>query len=351
MDFIHNGQASGSVATRLLDNNFDVRVLRPYVANDGRHYITQNVSGKPTPVLQRNANATLRIDQWKIIDDAVLRAARPRLQVTQILRSAGLVRSVPNAFGKTVVESQRMGDITGATISMDPARKSEGDRPEFDIVNVPLPVVHKDFSFTARQLAVSRNDGGALDTTMVELASRKVAEEVEKLILGSVSSYSYGGGTVYGLTNYPGRLTKVLTSPTATGWTPTTLITELLAMRQQATDVNMFGPFALFLSPFWDVYLDADYNATMGNITLRQRVQAIGNISNIMTLDYLTNKQAILVQLTPDVIQLLDGMGITTVQWETNGGMEVNFKVMAIQVPHVRSDIEGQAGIIHGTAP
>jgi hypothetical protein len=43
------------------------------------------------------------------------------------------------------------------------------------------------------------------------------------------------------------------------------------------------------------------------------------------------------------------GMDVTTVQWETHGGMRLNFKVMAIMVPQLRSDFNGNAGIVHGS--
>jgi len=42
-------------------------------------------------------------------------------------------------------------------------------------------------------------------------------------------------------------------------------------------------------------------------------------------------------------------MPITTVQWESQGGMRLNFKVMAIQVPQLRADYSSQSGIAHGT--
>jgi len=42
-------------------------------------------------------------------------------------------------------------------------------------------------------------------------------------------------------------------------------------------------------------------------------------------------------------------MELTTVQWESNGGMKLNFKVMAIQVPYIKSTSDGVTGIVHGT--
>ena len=57
----------------------------------------------------------------------------------------------------------------------------------------------------------------------------------------------------------------------------------------------------------------------------------------------------IMVQMTPDVARAVNGMDITTVQWESVGGMRLNFKVMAIQVPQLRADYDGRCGIVHAT--
>jgi hypothetical protein len=48
-------------------------------------------------------------------------------------------------------------------------------------------------------------------------------------------------------------------------------------------------------------------------------------------------------------------MDITTLQWESHGGMRINFKVMAIQVPDIRAQYVGtststrKVGIVHAT--
>ena len=57
----------------------------------------------------------------------------------------------------------------------------------------------------------------------------------------------------------------------------------------------------------------------------------------------------LMVQMTPDVARAVVGMDITTVQWESKGGMQVNFKVMGILVPQLREDFNGNCGIAHGT--
>lgn len=354
MDYILNGQASGGVAATLLQNNFNLGALRPYVGKDGRTYISQpsfNAEGKKIykSVLAQNATGTLRPNEWKMIDDSVIMSARSRLRAVADLRSRGLTLTVADGLSVTAIETATIGDMTGATVSMDPVRRSEMDLPVIDTALVPFPVIHKDFQVTARQLAVSRRGGTPLDTSGLEVASRKVAEAAEKLLLGTYGTYTFGGGSIYGYTNFPNRVTYTLTSPTHTAWTPDTLVNQILAMRQAAVDRHMFGPFMVYLSPGWDVYIDKDYSASKGDNTIRDRVKAITSIEDVQTVDFLTDYQIVMVQLTSDVVREAIGMDFTTLQWESHGGMQIDFKVMAIMIPNLRSDHNNNAGIIHGT--
>jgi hypothetical protein len=351
-DLILNGQAQGPVATALLNNNFDIGALRPWIGSDGRSYTTRVHNGKLQAVPSLVQNATLRKEEWKILDEAIISAAKQRLRVVADLRSAGLVFNVPNGMSKTVLETERVSDISEASISMDPAIEDQADRPEYDLQGLPLPVVHKGFWFSARQIAASRSIGASIDTTAAELAARRVSEEIEKLTLGTGSSFTYGGGTVYGLTNFPNRITKTLTNPTNSGWTPAVTVREVLEMRQASENAAHYGPWMLYNSPAWDQYFDDDYSSAKGDNTLRQRLQAISGIRGVQTADYLgSGFKLLLVQMTSDVIRMVIGMDVTTVQWETMGGMRLHFKVMAIMVPQLRADYNSNTGIVHGTAP
>lgn len=351
MDLILNGQAQGDVASRLLSNGFDMSCLRPWIGADGRTYIARNQGGKVVAMQVNNTTATLRKDEWKIMDDAIVMAAQERLRAVADLRAAGLTFNIPNGMSKTVLETETVSDITPAIVSMDPARSSEGDRPEYDLKNLPLPVIHKDFYFNARQIAVSRAQGSPIDTTMSMLAARQVAEEAEKLVIGNGTSVNYGGGVIYGYTNFPQRITSVdVHRPTVSGWTGKKLVTDVLDMRQASEDALHFGPWILYVAKGWDRYLDEDYSDTKGDKTVRERIKAISGIQDVRTVDHMDDFDLVLVQQTTDVARLVIGMDITTVQWETLGGLRLNFKVMAIMVPQLRSDFYGKTGIVHAVA-
>lgn len=359
VDFIINGEANGSVAQRLLKFGGDPGALRPWIGKDGRSYVTVNRNGKPTKIVT-NAPASLRKDEWVLLDEALLTVARQRLRAWGDLMSRGLRVNIPNGMAKTVFQYQNMSDISAATLSMDGLRESDRDRPNFDLVNLPLPIAHKDFSFSLREIMASRtatntlgtagSGVAAIDTTTGQIAARKVAEEVEKLLLGVTASYTYGGGTIYGYTNFPSRATKSMTAPTGSN-APTTL-NEVLDMKAKSQLLKHYGPWMIYNSPSWDQYLDADYilsGGTSTNQTLRERLKKIDGVLGVMTLDYLPTKTMLMVEMNPEVIRGVVGMELTTLDWESNGGMEQNFKVMMIGVPQLRADQEGNTGIVHGT--
>lgn len=352
---------------RLLDNELDTGCMRPYLEN-GRSYITRNMMdqyGKPSPkaiLTNDDSNATLRFLDWIQLDEAVLTASKPSLRVAKDLQEAGLVYQLPNGIAKTTMQYQQQSDISGATVSMDGLRQGERDRPVFSLINFPIPIIHKDFSYSLREILASRTGYSPLDTTTAELAGRRVAEQVEQFCLGcgpntnfsapgqflGQSSYAYAGSVIYGLMNYPGRITYSITLPTAMGWTPATTVSDVLAMRKKSKLAFHNGPWILYHGLAWDSYMDDDYKPTYNDESLRQRIQKIDGIQAVRSAEYIPDYSLLLVQQTSNVIRLVIGMQMTTVQWESHGGMQWNFKVMAVIVPQLRSDFYGNTGIVHG---
>jgi hypothetical protein len=319
---------------------------------------------------------TLRKEEWIELDRVVLRAARFRLRAWADLAAANSFGGF-NGMSKMILEHETMSDPGEAQVDMDGLSEGRGDSPQFQLQGLPLPITHSDFWFSARRLAVSRNTGTPLDTTMGEAAGRRVAEMVEKTLLGVETGITYGGNStyvggygrtssVYGYTNFPNRLTKTnLTVPNGTNAAST--LADVLAMRDALYLNKFYGPFMLYHSNDWDKYLDNDYILTGGNVatqTLRERLKAIEGIMDVRRLDFLTSTTfpndparittahpftLLMVQMTADVCRAVNGMDITTVQWESVGGMKVHFKVLTISVPQLRADYYGNCGIMHAT--
>lgn len=354
MDFILNGSAHGDVASRLAEHGFNPLSLRPYLSDCGRYTCISamnSVTGKLEQKVIGNATTTLRKDAWKAIDDAVVKVAKPRLKAVKLIKDAGLVFTIPDGMGRTVLETETQSDINDASVSMDGLRENANDRPVYELGFLPLPIIHKDFSYSLRQIEASRNSGSALDTTSAELAATKVAEETEKMLLGTstvADQYSFGGGKIYGLTDFPSRLTKTITAPTASGWNGTTFVQEIMAMMQQSRNAFHYGPWILLISSAWDQYLGDDYKAASDK-TIRNRTLETEDLNSIQTVDYLSGFDVVLVQMTTNVVREVIGMDIITVAWDSHGGLKKNFKVMSIIVPQLRADQNGNTGIVHGS--
>lgn len=385
VDFVMNGQAHGPAGEILSGVRYDPGMLRPFLDSKGRPTVTINTgrtrfndkSRQYEPIFQNvltsqlmnrgiyspvfNAT-TLRKEAWIQLDQAVIMAARQRLRAWADLASANSYGGF-NAMSKLTLEYEAMSDPGEALVDMDGMTEGRSDTPLFKLRSLPLPITHSDFWFSARRLAVSRNTGSPLDTTMAEAAGRRVAEMIEKTLIGVETGTTYGtqsagpgahdgNSTVYGYTNYTSRLTKTdLTVPT--GANPEGTVQDVLEMRQQLYTNKFYGPFMIYHSTDWDTYLDNDYarlggaNATM---TLRDRLRKIEGVQDVRRLDFLTSTfTLIMVQMTSDVARAINGMDITTVQWESLGGQRLNFKVMAIQVPQLRADYSGNCGILHAT--
>jgi len=54
-----------------------------------------------------------------------------------------------------------------------------------------------------------------------------------------------------------------------------------------------------------------------------------------------------MVQMTSNVVRIVNGMPIQNVEWKSEGQFVGNYKVMTIQVPQIRSDYNGNTGLVH----
>ncbi|RLC74501.1 MAG: hypothetical protein DRI61_16495 [Chloroflexi bacterium] len=346
VDAFFNGKAYGSVAQRLVANGMNVNTLRPYEAEDGKSYIT--VNGKP---LLANTS-TLRKEEWMQMDEAILVAARQRLIGVADLNSRGLTYNISNGLGTTVLEYEDTADLGEAEMNMDAVTRGRDDRPVFDIKYLPLPVIHKSFHFNIRALSASRTTGAPLDTTTAALCGRSVAEKVENILFNGSSTFNYGGGIIYGYADFPSRLTGSLTAPwdqvDSSSASGETILADILAMKQALISNRFFGPYMVYIPTAYETALDEDFKANSDK-TIRQRLLEVGNIIDVKVADFMTTNSVIMVQMTSDVVRMVNGLGITPVEWDSEGGMIFHYKVMTIQVPQLRADQNGRTGIARYT--
>lgn len=325
----------------------DMKLLEQLIAKGGTTAQKLLASGMKVDALR--TNATLRKDEWKHYDTAVLKAARQRLVGINRLRAAGLVYSIANGLGKTVLEYENSSDNEAAQVSMDGVTRGRNDRMEYDLNYLPLPIIHKDYQLSIRELNASRQTGEALDTTMAEMASRKVAEKIETHMFQGTSTFTYGGGTITGLLDATNRNTGSLAYHwNDSGATGATITTDVLNMKQASITARHYGPWMLWIPTNFETAIDADYVSGYPK-TIRNRIKEIAGIIDVEVADLLTADNVILCQMTSDVIRQVEGLPITNLEWNEQGGMIFNFKVMTISVTQCRSDQDSRSGITHFT--
>lgn len=364
VDLLYKGQGQGSVAQQVLANGgaLNVGTMKPFIGKDGNNYIQIFNQGDPKDpanysVHLTNNTAVLRRDEWKTLDEAVLKISETRLGGVQDLVSSGLVYNIGNGMGSTVLEWHDISDALEAEATMDGVSRAKNDRVVYQTNYLPLPIIHADYEINARVLASSRSQGMSLDTAMVERAARKINLLLEQMLF-TATSYAWGaaddrtgGSTIYSYLNHPDR--NLVTLATygqwdASGTTGAEIVASVIAMKQASINAKHFGPsWKLYIPTAYETVLDTDYDTTTPGTTIRERIMKIAGISGILVVDTLTAHNVLLVQMTSDVVRLVRGMGIQNVHWQEEGKFINKYKVMTIQVPQIRSDQAGNSGLVH----
>lgn len=314
------GVPMGSVAHRLLANGLNINALR--------------------------TNDVLRKEEWLLFDRTVIEIARPILVGVGDLMSRNLTVPIANAMGITVVQHETVSDMGPAETTMSGLSDPVRDRVKFEQVNVPLPITHKDFHLSLRNLESGRRLGTPLDTTMAAVAARRVADQLEGMLFNGVS-ITAGGGTIYGYLNHPNRNTGSVTA----GWglpatTGENILADILAMIDKAVADNMYGPYVLYVTNAAFINMLKDFKANSDKSVI-QRIMEIPQIAAVRPTASLTGNNVVMIQMSSDVVDWLDGMQPTTVMWETHGGMLINFKILAIGAPRIKADQESRSGVVH----
>lgn len=342
----------------------DFGTKRPFLYQDTKTgnwgaYISVYKGGDPKKITSYqnvpiNINAaTLRRDEWKALDEAVINVARERLVGIADLEANNLVYNLNNAMGTTVFEWHDAGDTMEADMTMDGVTRSRGGRTVFQHNYLPIPIIHSDYEINARALSASRSLGNPLDTYAAENAARRIAEKLEDMLFTD-TTYSYGEtdarsrNTIYSYVNFPDKNDIVL----SVNWddsskTGAEIIADVLSMKQASIDDYHWGPWKLYIPTAYETVLDSDYDTTTPGTTIRERILKISGISGITVVDRLSANNVLLVEMKSDTIRLIKGMAMTNLQADTEFGFVNKYKVLTIQVPQIRSDSNGRCGIVH----
>lgn len=395
-NFVLNGVGHGpvgaafNVTSRLNQGRFDAGLLRPFIESDpnspdlgrpcaevivGMVQNTQTGQYEPkrkkyrieklqemgvySPVF--NATTFTR-DELAAIDRSVVKVPRQRLTAWSDLRAAN-TRGGFDAWSRFSLEYNAASDAGEVVKDMDGTAPGRNDIPLNLIRSVPLPVIHGDGEFPKRLLDHYRSTGMPLDTEMFEQLTRRFWEMVEKTLIGTETGLTWtsrstgpfpitGTNAEYGYTTSPYKVNKTdLTTPTGTN--PEAIVQDVMEMIETMNGNGYFGPFTLYHSTPYSLYLNSDYfrsGSTSAVRTVRERLMEVDGLSSIKRLDYLTSGyQMILVDFSTGQFQAINGMEPRVVQWSERGGYIEKFMLIGIQVALIKAPYSGTGALIHAT--
>ena len=314
----------------------------------GERFAAAIQAGRPISPKELRTNGVLRDREWKAFDNELVLGFQEKIAGVADLIAAGNVLRITNGLSKTVLEYDKIGDMDDAIVSMDGIDRSENDGLEFERAGLPLPIIHKDFWLGLRHLESSRNDDTPLDTTYSRISGRKCGEMAEYMLFNGGKQFQ--GLKIYGYTTALNRNTGSF--GTNGNWAQTAktgdnILTDIFTMIAALENDGFDGPYWMYVGgTAANLKLGEDFKAASDK-TIRDRILELGRISKIGRSDKLADNVVLLIQPTTDVVKMVEGEPLQTVQWDIEGGFQINFKAFQILIPLIRDDIEGNSGIFH----
>ena len=292
-----------------------------------------------------------------LIDRAVVEVGLQRLTLVADLLAAGLTYNLTDPLSVSQLEWNSTNKVGAAQRTMSPAARGENKMPITTPNRLPIYLTTDRFEIDIRTLKQSQRIGTPLDTSLVRQCTRSVNEAIEDAAINGATTLDgqdlqVGGYTAPGLLNAPNAETQALT---AAAWDSSvvgaTVLAEVQAMKAKLTANKKYGPYRLYVSTAIGEALDGDYDTTnpSAGLTVRQRLLKLEGLEAVRTADMLPSTKAVLVQMTSDVIDVVVGQQPTVIPWTSLDGFMIHNLVMAIMIPRVRSDYNGDSGICIGT--
>ncbi|SDF83453.1 major capsid protein [Thalassobaculum litoreum] len=299
----------------------------------------------------RAFDRTLPEDAWKQIDQRIIQIASERLPLTSYLMGRGLIYPLTDFLGTPILQTQKASDMEDADISMEPTSRGALGRQTFSDVYLPIPIIHKPIDFSVRMLRAAAKAGQPIDLTTFLTVMRKVMERVEDVFVNGAASITVTvnsvQGSVSGLTSFSDRNTVDLTTNwDASGKTGAQILDDVQDTIDAARSDNMYGPFLLCVPKNYQRKLGDDYSTAYRG-TIRQRLLELEEIENIMVVDQLADDNVVLLQLTEDTVQVIDGLRPAVIPLVQNELFVEPYLGMACMLPYLKSDKDGRCGIVH----
>ena len=300
------------------------------------------------------ANATtLREEDWKRIDRDVIQVAMAPQVITNFLWNwnGGALRYSFDGFEATLLGRDTVSDTAPAEIGMRPSQRTPNDRQVYSRTYIPLPFIYKDYDLDIREVRMSQKQGMPLDTSLAIDAAAQVGDFIEEtVVIGKSTTMIYKSSPLYGLLDFSGTQNATIgVAWTTSGKTGAQKIDDVLTMILASTTAKHYGPWALFIPDAWRTELSVrcyDYDS-------RNVQQVILDLPGIVACEVapkLTANVPLLINLSPQTVQIAEGMPVANIPWEGPAPFEdMHHKVIGMRLPRLGMDYDGNCGIVKGT--
>ncbi len=314
--------------------------------SDVIHFVTN--SRRPITKGEVVTNSFLDKREWARLDERIVAMVKLRLNGVTDLRQRNLVRmtTLAEMLSQWRVASERVA----ASVNMDGRSVAQRDSVDKKVYGVPVPIIRADYTIGRRELLASRAAGAPIDVTEASEAGASVAETAENILFNGAPNITVNGNGVFGYTTLAARTTN-----TAAGFgggdfgTVSNIQPTFLGMISALAAKRYHGPFGCYIAPAQYIQMLSTYTDGSGQTAL-DRVESLPQIEFIKPADMLADGALTMVQLTPDVVELVVGLELDNREWESPDGSELHFAVMMAAAPKLVTDYSGNAGIAHATA-
>lgn len=295
-------------------------------------------------------NSLLRKDEWETLTDRVLTAAKQRTNMLEHLRSRSLV--IAQNIGTIVSQWNKSSEMTEAEQSISGQATGGRDRVDFMLDGVTVPITFKEFQIGMRELDAARLMGNGIETITAVEAAQVVAEKIESVIVDGSTLKLSSATQTYGYTNHPQRKTDTAANYGGGDWGTISLIVPTVAgmIGAISTSANRYhGPYGLYVAPVQFNQASTEFFSDGSGESALDRIKRMPQIDAVYPNDTLADGEVLLVQLTEDVVDYVEEMPITVVEWASPEGSVSHFKVMFAGAPRVKADYDDRTGIVHAT--
>ena len=323
--------------------------LNDHVIRQVRANRDARVRGNSEELYDVRANETgLRDDEWESVDEELVSVAQERLSIVDTLLDSNLTRTL--SLGTLTDTWENVTEFGDAEIGMSAEAPSTEDGIQYGGDGVPIPVVKKGFRVGRRQLLASRERGQSVQTDGATAATRTVTERLENL-------FAYGwdrdvdGHSLPGFMNHP----NVDSASVPGEWdVDASNVRPTVKNMISALDVdNNYGPgqtgYILHLPAAKNRIIadEIDPHGT-GDLNLRQRIMDdfSDEIADIRRTAALAPDEAFMYKPTSETVKVGMAADLQALEWESGSGMSSHVQVFAAMAPEIRSDVNGNVGVV-----